>query len=164
MTECHTIHSCHKDNINRAYCKIKNTFNLTLPHTYLPVTHIFTLRGMYTNDVPLSSSLNSARTPRRRRNSFPVGNTRIFRVSRNCLTFKDIYHFMSKSVISCHAEEAFRACRTGFPVARKSMFGDMEEPLWGCGEACSAMMKKTFGGQKSLFRTTKGDEPPHKSI
>ena len=33
------------------------------------------------------------------------------------------------NVISCDAEEAFRACRTGFHGARKSMFGDMEEPL-----------------------------------
>ena len=95
----------------------------------MSVTHIFTLCGMYTNSVPLSSSHNSARTPRRRQNSFPVANTRIFGVSCNRLTFSGIYGFRNINGIFCHAEEAFRARRTGFPGARKSMFGEMEETL-----------------------------------
>lgn len=137
MAECHTIHSCHKDNINRAYCKIKNPFNLTLPHTYLPVTHIFTLSGMYTNDVPLSSSLNSARTPRGRRNSFPVGNTRIFRVSRNCLTFKDIYHFRNKNVIFCSTEEHVWGYGRAVMRMRGGMFRHDEKDIRGTEEPFS---------------------------
>ena len=46
-----------------------------------------------------------------------------------------------------------------------------EEHVWGYGRAVMRMRggmfrhdEKDIGGQKSLFRTTKGDELPHKSI
>ena len=136
MAECHTIHSCHKDNINRAYCKIKNPFNLTLPHTYLPVTRIFTLRGMYTNDVPLSSSLNSARTPRGRRNSFPVGNTRIFRRLRMCLSVSVLAVLSFTNGCLCLPGKAFPYCRKGFPACRERLSRALIMPVWRCRKHC----------------------------
>lgn len=150
MTECHTIHSCHKDNINRAYYKIKNPFNLTLPHTYMPVTHIFTLHGMYTNDVPLSSSLNSARTPRRRRNSFPVGNTRIF---KSFTQLSDVQRH-----ISFHEQKRdFLSRGRGFPGMPNVLSCSTEEHVWGYGRAVMRMRGGMFRHDEKGIRGT--EEP-----